>query len=80
MTANKKACQVLEHQTDSTQGKSIDVIIPRMLAKLSIEMEPSEVIVRDPIALAYYPLCKVKEFKLYLQAQLICLNHGLIAP
>jgi len=81
MPTNEKVRPALQCQTNhreiictssipqSTQGE-----------KLVIEMEPTEVVKRNPIGLDSFPLGTVRSFRLYLKAQLIFLNAGIIAP
>ena len=79
MSTNEKVRPVLEHQTDSEE-KSFNTSIPQGASTkhLSIEMEPVKL--RDPIGLDSFPLGTVRSFRLYLKAQLIFLNAGIIAP
>lgn len=75
--AHEKARPALQCQTDRVE-KLLTHSIPQTTLKLSIEMEPSEK--RNPIGLDSFPLSTVRAFKLYLKAQRIFLDAGIIAP
>lgn len=80
MHTNEKIRPVLEHQTDRKEINFNDSIPQSTQAeKLSIEMEHSEIIECDLIGLDSF-LGNVRSFKLYLKAQLIFLEAGIIAP
>ena len=75
MNTNEKVCPAQQCQTDHKENISTPSI-PQQLETLSIEMESVE---RDPIGLDSF-MGNIRSFKLYLKAQLIFLNAGVIAP
>lgn len=66
---------MLAHQADH-EKKSLNTSIPQLSLNLSIEMEPTKN--REPIGLDSFPLGTVRSFRLYLKAQRIFLETGII--